>query len=148
MANEGKLMEPGLGTNPRSSGERCRLRVATRSRTTPDAGLPWAKRKRAKLEVSQWHPAGFEPVADATDPYRTSRIPTPQGGWVGFCELQRRNGAGACLSQCLPPPSPPAGAGGGRRGGRPCLTEWRRVQRIRHYVAYSPRHPEPRPHIC
>ncbi len=76
IATEGKLMEPGLGTNPRSSGERCWLGEPTRSRTTRDAGLPWAKRKRAKSEVSQWRPAGFWPVADATDPYRTSRIPT------------------------------------------------------------------------
>jgi hypothetical protein len=103
VATEGKLMEPGLGTNPRSSGERCRLREPTRSWTTLDAGLPRAKRKRAKLEVSQWRPAGFGPVADATDPYRTSRI----------CELQRRNGARACPSQCPPPSLPPRARGGG-----------------------------------
>jgi hypothetical protein len=40
LATGGKLMEPGLGTNPRSSGKRCRQGVPTRSRTTPDTGVP------------------------------------------------------------------------------------------------------------
>ncbi len=48
-----------------------------RSQTALDAGLPRAKEEKAKSEVSQWRPAGYGPVADATDPYRTSRIPTP-----------------------------------------------------------------------
>ncbi len=72
MATEGKLMEPGLGTNPRSSGERSRRRVPTRSRTTPDTGCREQRGKERSRKVSQWRPAGLEPVADATDPYRTS----------------------------------------------------------------------------
>jgi hypothetical protein len=108
-------MEPGLGTNPRSSGERCQWRVPTRSRTTPDAGCRERRGKERSRRVSQWRPAGFEPVADATDPYRTSRIPTPQGGWVGLRAPEKEWCWG--LFQPAPPPPTP------------------RVQRIRHYVA-------------
>jgi hypothetical protein len=108
-------MEPGLETNPRSSGEWCRPRVPTRSRTTPDAGLPRAKRKRVKSEVSQWRPAGSEPVADATDPYRTCRIPTPQVGWVGLRAPEKEWCWG--LSQPVPPPPLSPRGRGGEEGG-------------------------------
>jgi hypothetical protein len=142
MATEGKLMEPGLGTNPRSSGERCRRRVPTRSWTTPDAGCRERRGKERSRKVSQWHPAGIEPVADATDPYRTSRIPTPQGGWVGSASSREGMVLGP-VSASAPPP-PPAGE---ERGGAPSdrVTAGTEDTPLR---CYSIRHPEPRPHIC
>jgi hypothetical protein len=81
---------------------------AGRSQTPPDAGLPRAKRIRARSEASWRRPAGHGPAADATDPFRTSWIPTPQGGWVGQRAPEKELGWG--LSQtCLLPPLPPGG---------------------------------------
>ncbi len=50
LVTGGKLMEPGLGTNPRSSGERCRQRVPTRSQMTPDTGC---RERKGKSEVGK-----------------------------------------------------------------------------------------------
>jgi hypothetical protein len=77
-------MEPGLGTNPGPWGERCRPDRAEPFPDVPGCRVATSEEERAKSEVSQWRPAGYGSVADATDPYLTSRIPTPQGGWVGF----------------------------------------------------------------
>jgi hypothetical protein len=62
--------------------------------------------KRARSEASRQRPAGHGLAADATDPHRTSRIPTPQGGWVGQ-RTEKEWGWG--LSQPCPPPPPPGG---------------------------------------
>jgi hypothetical protein len=76
-------MEPGLGTNPRSSGS------GVGRGCQPIPGRPQiqgavSEEERAKSESKSKASRWSQPVANAKNPNRTSRIPTPQGGWVGL----------------------------------------------------------------
>jgi hypothetical protein len=131
-------MEPGLGTNPRSSGNG----VGKGADPLPDdPGYRGAasEEERAKSESSPRRPAGLNQWLAQKTPIGLAESLLPRvGGWV--CELQRRTGARACYSQWLSP-SPPPQVGGG--GEPPYLTACPRVQRLRHYVAILSVPPNP-----
>jgi hypothetical protein len=141
MVTGGKLMEPGLGTNPRSSGKRCRQGGADPSPDDPGYRGAVSEEERAKSESSPRRPAGLNQWLTRKTPIGLAESLLPRvGGWV--CELQRRNGARACFSQWPVPPPPPRGGGGALSDRVPPGTEAAPL------CCYTVRFPKPRPHIC
>ncbi len=113
---------------------------ATIPRMPPDAGVPRAKRKRAKSESKSTLYRRSRTCGWRDRPFRSSRIPTPTAS-------SREGMTGGQSWPMLPPP--PAREGGGEGGMVWVGDDPTREQRLRHTFRCSFTGPrKPRPHIC
>jgi hypothetical protein len=87
----------------------------------PDTGMARAKKERAKSEASWWRPPVPDRRLTRQTPPRTSRIPTPLGGWMGQRAFPKEWNWGL-LQPCSRPPPPP----GVEEGGLPAGPRWNR----------------------